>query len=173
MTLPPFSSTCLRAQSSAINVLPEAVGLARTMFLPSSTPASMQSCWGGNNSDIPKPRSTSLTDSGTDNSAIFKVFAINFVVDSMGLGGLLEFFCNLKAFFLSITVLIRPKKEIRLRGRIDSLCLHLSSVLCNVKLLWESQYDMFGTEYLELFLVHWLSVLFAFVETCSYSVMSC
>src|SRR5665647_3491026 len=98
MTLPPFSSTCLRAQSSAINVLPEAVGLASTMFLPSSTPASMQSCWGGNNSDIPKPRSTSLTDSGTDNSAIFKVFAINFVVDSMGLGGLLEFFCNLTAF---------------------------------------------------------------------------
>ena len=62
------------AQSSAIKVFPEAVGLASRMFWPVSPPFRMHSSWGGNSSHMPTPARTSLTESCTDNSAIFKGF---------------------------------------------------------------------------------------------------
>ena len=45
--MPFFSSMCLRAQSSAIRVLPLAVGEARMRFLPWRAPAFMASSCGG------------------------------------------------------------------------------------------------------------------------------
>jgi hypothetical protein len=74
MTLPPFSKIYFMAQSSAIKVLPEAVGLASRMFWPSSTPACMHASWGGKSSVIPMPANTSLTLSAIGNSAIFNFF---------------------------------------------------------------------------------------------------
>ncbi|MHA2394548.1 MAG: hypothetical protein ACXAEX_21670 [Promethearchaeota archaeon] len=62
------------AQSSAIRVFPLAVGLARTRFLPSSTPVFIASSCGGYSSFIPWARSKRFIFVGMSRSAIFTGF---------------------------------------------------------------------------------------------------
>ena len=78
MTLPFFSKMCLSPQSSAMRVFPDAVGLAKTRFLHSNTPAFMACSCGGYNSVIPERSVTSLSASGIGSSVIFTSDAPSF-----------------------------------------------------------------------------------------------
>jgi hypothetical protein len=59
-----------------VRVLPEAVGLARTRFFPSRTPARNASSCGGYSSVIPDLIITCFMDSGIGSFSIFKACAL-------------------------------------------------------------------------------------------------
>ena len=60
--LPPSCRMDLSMQSSAIRVLPAAVGTAMTTFFLSNTPLRMASAWGGCKVVMPEAVKTSMTD---------------------------------------------------------------------------------------------------------------
>src|SRR3989442_1934099 len=70
MAFPCLSRICFRIQISATRVLPLAVGLARTRFFPSKTPALIASSWGGANRPRPSFSHRVLTLGSNANSLI-------------------------------------------------------------------------------------------------------